>query len=163
MTATPGIENGNDTLSGILTIPTVSYLTGFYDQDSLTINIFSEDNDATIYYTVDGTLPTTYSNIYSQPIVVDSNTVFRVRSFKNGWMQSPINTQTYILENDQHDFPTIFLTSDPDNFFDYDSGIYVMGPNASNEYPYLTANILNILFLIINSLTFFINRLNVSE
>ena len=66
--------------------------------------------------------------------------MIRAASFKNGWLKSPIKTSTFILDNESHDFPTIFLSTAPENFFDYYTGIYVMGPNASSDFPHFGAN-----------------------
>ena len=44
------------------------------------------------------------------------------------------------MDQEQPDLPTVFLTTDPDNFFDYETGIYVMGPNASGDFPHFGAN-----------------------
>ena len=44
------------------------------------------------------------------------------------------------MDQVQLGLPTVFLTTDPDNFFDYETGIYVMGPNASGDFPHFGAN-----------------------
>jgi len=36
--------------------------------------------------------------------------------------------------------PVVFLSTDPSTFFDEDTGMYVMGPNASGDFPYFGAN-----------------------
>ena len=138
--STPGQENGDDAYNGILTEPTFSLQTGFYGQNQLIVEINIPDNNGNVHYSLDGTPPTEESVEYSGPISVQSNMVIRARSFQTGWLESPINTQTYILDQPQLGFPTVFLTTDPDNFFDYETGIYVMGPNASGDFPHFGAN-----------------------
>ena len=86
-------------------------------------------------------LSTSSSFLYtSNPISIQGNTVLRAASFKYGWIKSPTKTSTFILESGDINFPTIFLSTDPDNFFDYNTGIYEMGPNASQDYPHFGAN-----------------------
>ena len=36
--------------------------------------------------------------------------------------------------------PLASITTDPDHLWDWETGIYVLGPNASNDYPFLGAN-----------------------
>ena len=76
----------------------------------------------------------------NNPILIQGNRVLKAASFKTGWISSLIKTATFILESGDNDLPTIFLSTDPDNFFDYNTGIYEMGPNASEEYPHFGAN-----------------------
>ena len=63
--------------------------------------------------------------------------MIKAASFKDGWLRSPIKTRTFILDDQNNNFPAVFLSTDPDNFFDYNTGIYEMGPNASSDYPIL--------------------------
>ena len=94
-----------------------------------------------IYYTTDGSEPDVGAYQYSGvPIYIEGNTVIRAAGYKNGWLESPVKTSTYILGGESYDFPTIFLSTAPENFFDWYTGIYVMGPNASPDYPHFGAN-----------------------
>ena len=56
------------------------------------------NNSATIFYTLDGTIPTLYSTIYTGPILLPTNSVSVVFNVfaSNGIDQSPIYTETYI-------------------------------------------------------------------
>ena len=141
MTPTPGDPNGDESVLGVLSELSLSHSTGFYDGASIFVGIYSEDADVDIYYTFDGSEPGTGSYLYSgTPVYVQDNVVIRATAFKDGWLQSPVKTATYILDNVSYNFPTMFLSTAPDNFFDYYTGIYVMGPNASTEYPHFGAN-----------------------
>lgn len=138
---TPGETNGEESVLGILSDITFSQESGFYNLAILSVSITISDEDAAIYYTLDGSEPTINSILYTNnPISISENTVLRATSFKANWISSPIKTATFILENGDNNFPTIFLSTKPDNFFDFNTGIYEMGPNASQDYPHFGAN-----------------------
>ena len=138
---TPNETNGEESVLGILADITFSQESGFYNVPMLSVLIGTPDENVSIYYTLDGSEPTTNSFLYTNnPISIQGNTVLRAASFKYGWIKSPTKTSTFILESGDNNFPTIFLSTDPDNFFDYNTGIYEMGPNASQDYPHFGAN-----------------------
>ena len=60
----------------------------------------------------------------------------------DGWVKSNITTKTYLLSEDPPPgLPTIFISTDPNSFFDEDTGMYMMGPNADTwNFPYFGAN-----------------------
>jgi hypothetical protein len=59
----------------------------------------------------------------------------------NGWLPSETESKTYIFGEDEAEgLPVVFLSTDPSTFFDEDTGMYVMGPNASWDFPYFGAN-----------------------
>ena len=138
---TPGESNTNPPYLGALSLPDFSLESGFYDSNQITIEISSTDELAIIYFTTDGTKPTVNDTQYENPITINSNTVIRARSFLDEWVPSDIKTKTYIMEIDElSSLPKIFLTTDPNSFFDEDTGMYVMGPNAEWDFPYFGAN-----------------------
>ena len=138
---TPGSSNGEESVTGTLGDLSFSHPSGFYDESSMFVGIYSFDSDVDIYYTTDGSEPDTDSYQYSGvPVYIEGNTVIRAAGYKNGWLESSIKTSTYILNGESYDFPTVFLSTAPENFFDWYTGIYVMGPNASPDYPHFGAN-----------------------
>ncbi len=137
---TPGEPNGGEAVLGVLNDVVFSDESGFYGGPFLSISIDTYDDGASIYYTLDGSEPTVNSFLYGNPISVQGSTVIKAASFKDGWLRSPIKTRTFILNDQNINFPAIFLSTDPDNFFDYNNGIYEMGPNASYDYPHFGAN-----------------------
>ena len=138
---TPGSSNGEESVVGTLGDLSFSHPSGFYDEVSMFVGIYSLEPDVDIYYTTDGSEPDAGAYQYSGvPIYIEGNTVIRAAGYKNGWLESPVKTSTYILGGESYDFPTIFLSTAPENFFDWYTGIYVMGPNASPDYPHFGAN-----------------------
>lgn len=92
-----------------------------------------------IYYTTDCTAPTIYSTLYTGPIRITETTVFRVLHVEEGKRKSNVIDLTYLVnENDK--LGTVCIVTDPDNLWDYYTGIYVKGPGASTVSPYKGAN-----------------------
>ena len=50
-----------------------------------------------IYYTTDGSMPTTSSSVYSKPITISANTVLRAVAVSSGYRVSSVSTATYII------------------------------------------------------------------
>ncbi|SDK11901.1 S-layer homology domain-containing protein [Natronincola ferrireducens] len=53
---------------------------------------------ATIYYTLDGSIPTTSSNQYSDPITINSTTTIKAIGVKSGMNNSSVETFSYTVE-----------------------------------------------------------------
>lgn len=62
--------------------------------DGTTLTIQTETPDAQIYYTTDGTTPTTESNLYTQPIVLVQNDVIKAVATREGWIDSRVSVFT---------------------------------------------------------------------
>lgn len=114
--------------------PGFSHESGFY-QGAITLELTTPLEGAKIYYTTDGAEPTQESELYTEPIVIDSIKVIRARTFKTNYHPSHIITHTYFI-NEQRHLPVLSLITDPYNLWDPDSGIYVSGNNPD------TANVL---------------------
>ena len=75
--------------------PTANVPSGtYYVEQSVTL---SAGNGATIYYTLDGSTPTTDSNVYSSALTIpeDANTTLKAIAAKEGYVTSDINTWVY--------------------------------------------------------------------
>jgi len=101
---TPGAENSGGYLNEV-DAPKFSHNHGFYDT-AFSLTIATETEDATIYYTLDGSEPYTFGDrlpsgtIYTEPIIITKTTCLRARAVKTGWKPSEIKTGTYIFVND---------------------------------------------------------------
>jgi hypothetical protein len=73
---------------------------------------------------------------------VSQTSVLSVKSFGNNGqaLPSPTIDRTYIIDEDNHNLPVISIITDEDHLWDWNTGIYVMGPNASTNYPYFGSN-----------------------
>ncbi|MFC0878451.1 CotH kinase family protein [Saccharicrinis sp. FJH2] len=102
----------------------------FYN--SLSLSLSSDNASDHIYYTTDYTEPTKSSTPYTGPISISSTMAIRAAVINDGGMPGPVCTETYLF-NIQHDLPVISLVSEPDNFFGYETGIYVEGPGHTSS------------------------------
>ena len=74
---------------------------GFYDQQfTLIITADGLPDNATIYYTLDGSEPSQQSMAYVNPIVVKGNTILRAAAADAKGFITPITTATYLFVND---------------------------------------------------------------
>ena len=138
---TPGSSNSTSSYAGALSPIEFSMASGFYNQAQISVELSTPDESATIYFTTDGTTPAMDDFNYGYSIPLTSTTVIRARAFLNGWLPSETESKTYIFgEDEAEDLPVVFLSTDPSTFFDEDTGMYVMGPNASWDFPYFGAN-----------------------
>lgn len=135
---TPGEANSNG-LDHIFTYkPEFDKPTGVY-QGVTFITITSKDEDATIRYTFDGSEPTDTSRIYTDPLYLDNTAVLKAKAYKDGLLPSTTTVGSFVYLEEQT-LPIVCLSTHPGYFFDSDTGIYVFGPNADSEFPYLGAN-----------------------
>jgi len=93
-----------------------------------TITINTATAGATIYYTTDGSEPTTSSNVYNGSFSVGSSTTVRAIAKKSGFSDSRIATEAYIYYST--DLPIISINVDPDHLWSNSSGIHVVGTNG---------------------------------
>jgi len=135
---TPGTMNQNNGSSHCGSVVTFSPPGGFYDT-AIQVTISTDSPTAKIYYTLDGALPNESSAIYSEPILINNPKTIRANCLQPGALVSPTVTHTYII-GQQHDLTVICLAVDPPDLWDWNTGIYVLGPNASTETPNYGAN-----------------------
>lgn len=140
ITPTPNATNNSSTSSShiIAFRPTFNFQTGLYAEE-IWVEIDSKDEGSTIRYTLNGADPNPTSDIYTSPISVFETTVLKAKVFRNGLIPSQSSTSNYIFVENQS-LPIVCLATHPDYFFNNDSGIYVLGPNAETEFPYYGAN-----------------------
>ncbi len=131
---TPGSHNAPASISGHANEVAVSIPGGLSDSP-VTVEITVESADAAIRYTIDGSEPTETSEEYTAEVVIDTTTVLRTRAFEVGKFPGPVATNTYII-NEGIELPVISISTNPQNLWDPDIGIYVKGnSNARGGYP----------------------------
>ncbi|MDF2686335.1 MAG: hypothetical protein K0S55_1516 [Clostridia bacterium] len=136
---TPQGEN-NDGKRYISGEPSVSADPGIYNNiDSLQVSLEAEGK---MYYTLDGSIPTSESMLYKNALKLNSTAVLRVVSYEENKIKSNVLTCSYII-NENHTIPVVSLVTDPKNLWDEATGIYAMGINATKEFPYYGANFWN--------------------
>lgn len=99
-----------------------------------------------VTYTLDATTPTESSARYQagQTFTLSENTVIRARTFSTdgSGYKSEVSSATYIIIGDTETqeahsttLPVVFLVTDPDNLYDLDYGIYVLGNRYKGTLP----------------------------
>ena len=132
---------------------------GFYEEP-FQLELASSDANANIYYTLDGSEPTMDSDCYENPIqivnqsgsdVVYANlgansefapksinkcTVVRAAAFDKGGTKLGEANQSYFIgvknATDYLNIPILSVTVNPEDLFDYYSGVYVPGRSAED-------------------------------
>lgn len=137
--ATPGKPNTTNGYREIAPKVQFSHQGGFFDH-VFDLTLTAEGYHGQIRYTLDGTQPQESSLLYQNPLRIDSTTVLRARLFVDGMMPGPVVTHTFFM-NPDFELPVVSLVTDPKHFFDWETGIYVYGPNADTlSYPYWGSN-----------------------
>lgn len=137
-TPTPGAANTGDWFKGLITTR-VGFSKAGGENSQGTVELTGAATGQTIRYTLDGTVPTAKSPVYSGPISVRDATVIRARLFRDGFVPSTTASRTF-LPGETHDLPVVALVTDPENLFDEDTGIYVFGDTYEDKEPYFGAN-----------------------
>jgi len=131
----PTPEASNGAQAPLSETPQAVTAQGTYEAD-VQVTLSGKGN---IYYTTDCTVPTAESTLYTGPIHLTKTTVIRAISCEAGKLPSQIADLTYVVK-EGHALPVVSLVTTPDNLWDYHTGIYVEGPNASATSPHWGAN-----------------------
>ena len=133
---TLGKQNSKNEYYGYSEIPSFSKNDIYLEKgDEITL---STKDGSTIYYTTNGSIPTTKSTKYKEPIKINKTTVIRAISYKDGFVESDIESRTYIIGR-KHTLPVVSVSTNSQNLYGT-NGILVMGSGASYSYPYFGAN-----------------------
>ena len=110
--ATPGAVNGSGKRE-ISYAPKTSAKPGIYnDVKSVDLTLNSH---GTIYYTLDGSKPTTNSKVYSGPISLSKTTVIKAISVEKAKYKSEVQTFSYII-NENHTLDVFMLSLEPKDY-----------------------------------------------
>lgn len=101
---TPLAKN-NKGVADISQDPIVSQKAGIYD-DTISIAIQAP---GTIYYTLDGSNPTTSSLVYKDKLVLDKTTVLKTMNVEQGKLKSDVITNSYIIK-EGHTLPVLSMS-----------------------------------------------------
>ncbi len=130
---TPG-EPNRAGFTGFAQMPEVLVPGGLYERpltgDTAVTLLVPEHS--TVRYTTDGSDPTEFSSLYTGPIDIEKTTTLRARAFRDGVHASQIVSQTYLISV-YHTLPVICLTTDPDNLYNEETGMFADGPNLDRE------------------------------
>lgn len=105
--ATPGAPNGDSVIAGYTAEPVFSHQGG-YVSGEFELTIACATDGAAIYYTTDGSKPTTSSKVYSGPIRLGKSTCVKAVAKAEGMLTSDQMAATYLFE--AHTMPVICLS-----------------------------------------------------
>ncbi len=135
-TPTIGTSNATATAYSGIThgIPYFSVEGGFYSE-ALAVELTALSG--AIRFTTDGREPTLDDALYTAPIPVDATTFLRARVFEDGQIPGPTVTHSYFFDPtlEGRPLPVFSLVTDPDFFWDADTGIYVQDFKPEWEWP----------------------------
>ncbi len=136
---TPDEPNGGNYFQGLVEHEVVFSINQMFLVGSQQLALSGAGDNEQIRYTLDGSEPWAGSPDYVNPISITSNRVVRARIFRDDYLPGKIGTRTYLFEN-AHDLPVVSVTTDPENLWDNETGIYVLGDDYENSFPFFGAN-----------------------
>ena len=138
---TPGSQNSDEGFLGTVQNGVIFSESGGLKDAPFNLSLSGNDSSQVIRFTIDGSAPDSFSQIYTYPFQISDNMSVRAQIYSDNYLPSPVSTESYIF-NSNHDVDVLLLSVDPIDFFDDDSGIYVFGPEGTYDasVPYFGAN-----------------------
>jgi len=90
------VSSATYAIAGTLSAPAFSPLPGIYPSTQR-VTISEATAGTTIYYTTDGTTPTTSSTVYSGPITVNATETLKAIAVESGYVNSAASTAVYTI------------------------------------------------------------------
>ena len=134
----PAFTNNNQTGINPASPPTYT-ATQFFWNTPTTADLQCTEPGCEIRFTKDGSIPNENSTLYTAPITLDTTTTLRAVTFAPGFSPSAISTRSFFIE-ESHELPVVSLATAPENLWDPIDGIFVLGPDGEESYPYYGAN-----------------------
>ena len=139
---TSGGEYGFGTVFEYTPVPTValpmfSLAEGTYP-DTQTVTITDATAGATIYYTLNGTTPTTASTKYTGPITVSTTETIEAIAVLTGDANSPVATATYIIQEPTVATPVISPAGGPTSIYTTPQTVTIADATAGATIYYTT-------------------------
>jgi hypothetical protein len=129
---TPNTPNENGIIA-ISTPPTFNQVGGIYNNiDSLEIELAGEGD---IYYTTDGSKPSSTSNKYNEPIKLTKTAVIKAITVNDDKRNSSVITNSYII-NENHTVPVMSVSVDPGNFSYLNKNAWTVGIEVPSYTEY---------------------------
>ena len=136
---TPGGPNPNVGFAGVVD-GRVTFSQAGGPTGAFTLSMIGGAATDLIRYTLDGSDPGPTDPVATGGLDISETTVVRAAIFRTGYLPSPVTTATYLVDED-HELPVVAITTEPANFFDPVTGIYVLGEGYQGDFPYFGSNI----------------------
>lgn len=126
---TPAAENAATGFISRLPKPEFNIEGGVFS-DPIELSLSDTSIGDIVYFTIDGTEPTTGSLKFGK----DSRTVgetfsLKFKTIQSGMLSSEVVTNTYVI-GASHSLPVVSVSTAPDNLWSDETGIYVVGTNG---------------------------------
>jgi hypothetical protein len=131
---TPESANTTEALTAFTTAPevTASLDSGAYSGTQTVALSTSEASDS-IHYTLDGSVPSSSSLLYTNELTISDTTILRARSYSAGEIPGETLTRSYLMSDDvSSTLPFFSLVADPETLFGDDIGIC----ENDTDYPF---------------------------
>ncbi len=116
-----------------VSVPAASIDSGTRVLKGTKVSLMCDTPDARIYYTLDGTDPTTDSNLYGEAIMIEKDVTIKVFAVKEGYIDSDIVSFVYTVLDDAEDSEDV-LPGDIPSDGKIPQGLWIAGIDES--YPY---------------------------
>jgi hypothetical protein len=131
-TPTPNSGSTSELRSNYTAAPSFSISAGTFTE-AITVDITNNETNSTLYYTLDGNLPTRQSAPYAGPITIAATAVLKARAYSNepDVLPGKIEFATYFI-GDEFTLPVISIAAD--QVQDLANGDGDLRPQGSIEY-----------------------------
>lgn len=137
---TPGSSNNSSVpFDHIIAYPPVLSVRSGQFSEAFELTITNSETQGIVRYTLDGREPLISDPFFTNPMTISETSVINARVFADGLIPSSVAIGNFLFSDDRT-LPKVCLSTDPAYFFDPDTGIYVLGLNASPDFPYYGAN-----------------------
>lgn len=137
--STPGLMNSYGIKEAIIKDSVKLVNPSGYYQDSVLVSATNMNAKYKLRYTLNGSLPTIYSNLYDTAFHLDSTSLIRMAFFSDTLIQGPVSNYTYFI-NEESELDVISIIMNPQDLWNKDYGIYVLGRKYYYAAPYFGAN-----------------------
>jgi len=118
--------------------PILTPAPGFYGEE-LSVTVNCPDDDASAHIETDGSAATEDSDVMTET-ELDETKVISAKCYSASKAPSDNSTGTYFIDEPEFSLPVISLSTAPENLWDNETGIYVLGDDYESNYPYMGAN-----------------------
>ncbi len=137
-TPTPGAENSEESFADVnVGVPEFSIPGGVFSSP-FKVKLTAPNATDTIYYTTNNSIPTRSSKRYSGEFSISKTNVIKARILKSGMLPGETVTNSYVIYRTK--LPVVSVSLDSLDLWDWNTGIYVDGPNFDEPMPHLAAN-----------------------
>lgn len=94
----------------------------------------------TLRFTTDGSEPTPSSAAFTGFWNPAETSVLSIKAFGEGMVPSVTVDRIYFIDEPSTSLQKVSIFTHPDHLWDWNTGIYVSGPNAGQDYPFFGSN-----------------------